>query len=36
MRDKLEGKMGVTLEVFAQAFRNRLQDAESRDAAATP
>ena len=25
MRDKLEGKMGMTLEVFAKAFRDRLQ-----------
>jgi len=26
MRDKLESKMGMTLEVFAMAFRDRLQD----------
>ncbi len=27
MRDKLRGKMGVSLEVFANAFRDRLQNA---------
>lgn len=33
MRDKLEGKMGVTLEVFAKAFRDRMQAAGSKAAA---
>jgi len=27
MRDKLEGKMGMTLEVFAKAFADRMQQA---------
>lgn len=34
MRDKLEGKMGMTLEVFANAFRDRMQRALQDDAAA--
>lgn len=34
MRDKLQGKMGMTLEVFANAFRDRMHAAAKPDAAA--
>ncbi len=36
MRDKIEGKMGMTLEVFANAFRDAMQQAEDRGAVSAP